>query len=312
MVGGITLLEPPAINVRKYTAFTMVELLVVIAIITVLIAILLPTLKKARDAANLIGCASNLHQLGIATIMYLNDNQGMFPRIGYDYEMTNQPNVAIAQYRDNFSTRDMWALVTSYLALQQGTYTVISPGASSEQDSWSKLEGSALAGSVMSCPASVTNQPYNNCIWYCFYPGSANDVPTRIGKLMTVARTHQSWCSQNPAMWADRIIFNASAAWPLSSTNHWNSAANAPSGGNVCCVDGSVQWFPFQRPYIAQSYFDVYMPEDEPPGNNSLAFPCNAIFQVTDGSGNCTASGTYVEIGSFYVSNSATSVNPLR
>jgi prepilin-type N-terminal cleavage/methylation domain-containing protein len=59
--------------------FTLVELLVVIGIIAVLIAILLPSLLKAREAAIRIKCAANLHGWGIALASYYADNKGQYP-----------------------------------------------------------------------------------------------------------------------------------------------------------------------------------------------------------------------------------------
>lgn len=64
---------------RNYRGFTLIELLVVIAIIAVLAAILFPVFASVKEKANAASCASNLRQLGAATSLYCEANDGKYP-----------------------------------------------------------------------------------------------------------------------------------------------------------------------------------------------------------------------------------------
>lgn len=102
---------------RTRGAFTLVELLVVIGIIALLISILLPSLNKARRAAQNLQCSSNLRQLSMAAMLHANEWKGRIPApTEHDIVFNDQdPSRTKYQYRDNGRLKDWASALLPYL-----------------------------------------------------------------------------------------------------------------------------------------------------------------------------------------------------
>ena len=80
---------------RPRRAFTLIELLVVIGIIAILVAILLPTLQKARQQAQAVVCQSNIRQIGQSVFLYAGAHHGTLPDIYESIGVRAWPGSAI-------------------------------------------------------------------------------------------------------------------------------------------------------------------------------------------------------------------------
>ncbi|HTA31340.1 MAG TPA: type II secretion system protein [Candidatus Cybelea sp.] len=87
--------------------FTLVELLVVIAIIGILVALLLPTLARAKDHAVRTQCLSNVKQFSLGIIIYAEDNHDQFPIAVGDNEPYDLPSFLTPLLLQSGVTRDV-------------------------------------------------------------------------------------------------------------------------------------------------------------------------------------------------------------
>jgi prepilin-type N-terminal cleavage/methylation domain-containing protein len=127
---------------KERDGFTLVELLVVIGIIALLISILLPSLNKAREAANAVACSSNLHQIGLGFALYASDNKGWCANV-YTKDSGN-PIIG---------NRNLWTtLIAKYVGFQN-PYNSYSPSVNTTAGTYQPYTGSPFG--VFRCPSGI-------------------------------------------------------------------------------------------------------------------------------------------------------------
>jgi len=247
---------------RHRRGFTLIELLVVIAIIGVLIALLLPAVQAAREAARRAQCLGNLRQIGIALHGY-HDGHSTFPAGGW-IPVPSQPNTAnmnmgwSAAVLPWLEQRDLYAqlnvnLSYSHAANSTAAHTVLSVylcPSEPRKSLWGKYPGDPFEaadgdyGGMYGERGLSGKNAYNN-------PPRGPMVfnqPIRLAEITDGAsRTLQ--VGEDPealnAFWASgRNLFDQSAPINARPPSEYGQelASRHPSGVNVLFCDGSARF----------------------------------------------------------------------
>jgi len=163
---------------RKSPGFTLIELLVVIAIIGVLIALLLPAVQMAREAARRTQCRNNLKQLGLALHNY-HDSNKVFP-MGIVGSNFGPADTQICQFvasqatcdNPNFSKTSGLTLVLPYME-EKGLYSAYNMLLAC----CSTQNGTAVAGIVKSYTCPSNPRGFQPLIWAYYQPPPASALP---------------------------------------------------------------------------------------------------------------------------------------
>src|SRR3954468_16416850 len=131
------------------SAFTLLELLVVIAVIAILVALLLPAVQSAREAARMIECKNHLKQIGIAWQSHYTA-QKFFPTGGWGSNWAGDPDQAFDKRQPGGWAYNMLPFLEERIIHDFGKQMQYG-GTPAKRDALA--EAAQSAGSVLLCPS---------------------------------------------------------------------------------------------------------------------------------------------------------------
>jgi prepilin-type N-terminal cleavage/methylation domain-containing protein/prepilin-type processing-associated H-X9-DG protein len=146
---------------RKRHGFSLVELLVVIGIIAILISLLLPSLTKARKAANAVVCQSNLRQMGIILLTYVDENKGWLFPVGPFNNATQE----FGTFGTNFPPDGRWPMHVNAFQIHAPNPLPYNPAAYDENVyDPTHFDPKPFTPPVMLCPSDENPAEYHSYV----------------------------------------------------------------------------------------------------------------------------------------------------
>jgi prepilin-type N-terminal cleavage/methylation domain-containing protein/prepilin-type processing-associated H-X9-DG protein len=228
---------------RIKRGFTLIELLVVIAIIAILAAILFPVFARARENARRASCMSNLKQIGLGVMQYVQDYDEKYPIAwygpsypgGYQTELQTEPGTPGAFFKQ-CTSGTCGANLTNWLTWKD----MIFPYVKSVQ--------------IFKCPSSTDAEYYPDYILNGAYSGvtrtyygvSAGDGTTSMAEIQSPSTSVMIWETGPDAAGSPIEAQYGNNGW-ASSIPRWPDRHQMHLDGmNLAFGDGHVKWMSLQ------------------------------------------------------------------